>query len=209
LFIVFEGIDGSGKSTQARLLYQYMKKKRECVLTDEPSTLVIGNLIKRILRKHIKVPSRTLQLLYVADRGVHTEDLINPALTSGKVVIADRYSASTAAFGYAGGLDMKWIVGLNSVFPEPDVIFFIDVDPKIAMERASKKRIEHSVPRYSGQEYEFLTKVREGYKKLKKFYPNYHIIDGARGKNEIASEILDIVKRLKTQSNLKNFINNE
>jgi len=111
MLVDFEGIDGSGKSTQARLLYEAIRKTTDkCTLTNEPSDSPITRLIREELKKDPSkggdaLDMRALQLLFVADRSVHVERVIKPGLEAGRIVVTDRYILSTVAYGAAFGND--------------------------------------------------------------------------------------------------------
>jgi dTMP kinase len=137
-----EGVDGSGKSTQARLLAVALKKRGlAVVLTGEPSR---GPLGKR-LRDYLKGSSRAMRPqeeldLFMADRRQHVEEVINPALAAGKVVISDRYYYSSAAYQGALGLDPAKIVAANESFaPRPDLVFILTLPVPRALSRLAAK----------------------------------------------------------------------
>src|SRR4030043_67748 len=114
-FIVIEGLDGSGQSTQTGLLRDFLiKKGQEVILTKEPTRdSEAGKKIKEILDEKIRIEPQKLQDLFAQDRKEHLEKLIVPALKEGKTVISDRYFFSTFAYGAADGLDLEWLIKLN------------------------------------------------------------------------------------------------
>ena len=131
-FIVFEGIDGSGKSTQAGLLFHYLKERKKRVhSTSEPTQYLIGGLIKSWLAKDWQSTPDCLQLLFAADRAYHLDKEIIPLLKKGVTVVCDRYSLSTLAYG-ALELDLDWLITLNQNFIAPDVTFLLNTPPKSA-----------------------------------------------------------------------------
>jgi len=118
MFISFEGIDKSGKSTQVALLFSYLKKKGYPVIrTCEPGGTSIGKEIKKILLfPKRKIDRLTELFLYLADRSSHVKEVIKPALKEGKIVISDRFADATIAYqGYGRGLDINWIEELNRI----------------------------------------------------------------------------------------------
>ncbi|MCK5023829.1 MAG: dTMP kinase, partial [Candidatus Aenigmarchaeota archaeon] len=136
-FVVFEGIDKSGKETQAKMLYDYLHNKGIPVIyTEEPNPKnAIGRLIKMWLVGKATVTSpESITLLYTADRYEHLKKVVNPALNVGKNVICDRYFYSTVAYESAiFGMDKEWIRTLNKNVRKPDVVIFIDIDPEISL----------------------------------------------------------------------------
>jgi dTMP kinase len=188
-FIVFEGLDGSGLTTQAGLLRNYfLGKGYEVLLTKEPTDGLIGGLIRSCLRKEWATSSLTLQILYAADRSHHIKTEIEPALKSGKVVISDRYILSSLAYG-SMNIDLQILKNLNETFPKPDLTIFIDNPPEVCMERIKKSR--HHIELF--EEQKKLEKIRENYHKLKAHFPNTYIIDGSEPVREVFSKIKTIV----------------
>lgn len=139
-FIVFEGCDGSGQTTQAGLLAEYLwDSGRPVVLTKEPTPdSEAGKTIRRVLQKAVKMEPVALQLLFCEDRRRHLEDLIVPALKSGKTVVCDRYFFSTVAFGGID-LDMDWLINLNDDFLLPDIVFILDVPAETCTQRMLRR----------------------------------------------------------------------
>lgn len=188
MFISFEGIDGSGKTTQARLLYETLRKQRKCLLTREPTQGDIGNFIKKLIKRK-KINPMAVQLLFAADRSFHVENLIKPKLKNGYTVITDRYFFSTIAYGKAGGLDEEWLKEVNVRFIRPEITLVFDIDPKIAIERISSRRKDtHYFERLK-----FLQTTRNVYKRLAKEY-GCNMIDGSKDIDTIKEEILSIIK---------------
>jgi dTMP kinase len=193
-FIVFEGPDGAGLSTQAELLDKYLRKKgHKVVLTKEPTIGLIGGLIKAALKNEWKTSPLAMQLLFTADRAHHIDMEILPAIEKGKIVISDRYFFSTFAYGEAGNLDVKWLRELNSKFPMPDLIIFIDVPVDVSIERIKASRFEMEL----FEEKEKLEKIRSAYLKLAKEYNSDKtiVIDGRKSIEEIHQEIVKIVEQ--------------
>lgn len=190
--IVFEGLDGSGKTTQLELLFQYLKNKKQKVIkTCEPTDGPIGKLIRRALKHELKFSWETLQLMYSADRADHLDKLILPSVGAGKIVISDRYFFSTLAYGELN-LDGKWLRELGKNFPMPDATFLIDTPVSVAMERMESSRGSKEL--YERKN--FLDKVRKNYLKQAKEF-SFYVLDGTKAKNEIAKEVLEILKKKK------------
>jgi dTMP kinase len=191
LFVVFEGPDGSGISTQTKILTNWFKSRGgKVLLTKEPTNSMIGGVIRTILKKEWKVNMKTFALLFSADRAHHLSNEIEPALKNGYNVVCDRYILSTLAFNSERGT-LEWLKQLNSKFKRPDFIFVMDVPGKICVERIKKSRFGMEF----FEETEKLERVRKNYKKLKDYLPNTHIIKGYdRKPEEIHKEIVEILK---------------
>ena len=199
-FITFEGIDGCGKSTQARLLLEHMNTSGvETILVREPGGTNISESIREILlhSSSSQMGDRTESLLMTASRAQLTQEVIVPNIDQGKFVIADRYSDSTLAYQGGGrNLDIEWLIELNNYATFtllPDITFFVDIRPEEALRRqdSDKDRIE-------GEGIEFQTRVRKTYQILaERFNDRYVIIDGYAEKGDIHQKVLNEMKRRK------------
>ena len=199
-FITFEGIDGCGKSTQARLLLDHMNNSGvETILVREPGGTNISESIREILlhSSSSQMGDRTESLLMTASRAQLTQEVIIPNIDQGKFVIADRYSDSTLAYQGGGrNLDIEWLIELNNYATFtllPDITFFVDIRPEEALRRknSDKDRIE-------GEGIELQTRVRKTYQILaERFNDRYVIIDGYAEKGEIHQKVLNEMKRRK------------
>jgi len=191
-FIVFEGLDGSGLSTQALMLRDWLiTKGNNVVVTKEQTDGAVGGLIKSCLKHEWKTSPLALQLLFVADRAHHLATEIEPALAEGKNVICDRYVFSTLAFG-ALGVDIEFLKTINSKFRIPDITFIIDCLPDVCLQRIGKSRFSHTELFEEKGKFE---KVRATYHSLVKFWPNVYVIDGNRPKDVIFAEIRKIAEK--------------
>jgi len=140
-FICLEGLDGSGKTTQAKLLTEKLRKSHSAVYTAEPSRGKIGTYIRnRCLYGEKRLSTIVEALLFAADRIEHIETEVFPALNEGKLVISDRYVYSSLAYQGAAGLSLDWIEKVNELALKPDLAVFIDVDPKTVMRRLKPKK---------------------------------------------------------------------
>jgi len=187
-FIVFEGIDGAGQSTQAPLLAKRLEKEGYKVLrTTEPTNNLIGGIIRAALTGVWKTSNTVVQLLYAADRGHHLEREILPALEKGFIVISERYFYSSIAFG---SLDMptSWLREINTYYPEPDLGFYIRVRPKVAMERITTNR--HGKELFEKEA--SLTKIAKTYETIMKDNKLFTVIDGEQDIDEIHNEIYSL-----------------
>jgi dTMP kinase len=202
LFIVFEGIDGSGKTTQSKLLFDFLLKKRKKVIwTKEPTNGNIGSLLTNKYLKDTDLPFVDA-LLFAADREEHLKTEVIPALNQGKIVISDRYYHSTLAYQQAQGLELKWLLQLNKNFIKPDLTIIIDVEPEIAMVRIKldkKRKIEE---RKKFEKLEFLKKVRKNFLDLPKILKDEKIvvIDGNEEKEKVFKNVLKEIKKNLFQS---------
>jgi len=193
LFIVFEGLDGSGQTTQMALLEKYLRLKRKKVhITAEPSNSLIGGLIRALLTKHWKLNNAGMQLLYCADRAHHLESEVLPAIKEGNVVISSRYFFSTIAFG---SLDNKieWLEHLNQNFPQPDITFFVKVSPKECMKRLNKSRFRKE---FFEQEKK-MEKVLKTYIRISKDkkYKKFYTINGEQTVEKVSQDIIRIIDK--------------
>ena len=189
LFIVLEGIDGSGKSTQTFMLEHKLKRLgRKVYATREPTDGIIGGIIRAALTTKLKISHRTLQILFAADRSEHVKE-IEERLKAGYDVICDRYYFSSIAYGMVD-LDMEWLIKINSVFPEPDITILLDLPADIALRRLGDRFSKTFFERRA-----FLTKVRENFMILSKKYNNFYIVDGTPPEEEVHKKIMDIVEK--------------
>ncbi len=191
-FIVIEGLDGSGQTTQAALLKDFLEgNSYEVVLTKEPTMeSEAGRKIRAILNEKEKIESSKLQELFTQDRKNHLENLVVPALKKGKVVISDRYCFSTFAFGASDSLSLEQLISSNEQFLLPDVTIILRVSPGICIERI-EKRGEHKT---LFEKEKKLARVWQTYAVLPERFPNLYIVDGERPREEIFDEIKSIVR---------------
>ena len=174
-FITFEGCEGAGKSTQIRLLSQYLAEQgKECVVTREPGGSAISEAIRAVILdgKNTAMTDECEALLYAAARAQHLSDTVLPALEAGKTVLCDRYIFSSFAYqGYGRGLDMGFLRAVNSFALQghmPDITLFLDIPPRSAFERKhgadQNDRIEQAGEAFHAREY-------QGYLRLAEEYP--------------------------------------
>jgi dTMP kinase len=185
-FICIEGLDGSGKTTQAKLLTEKLRKSHSAVYTAEPSRGKIGTYIRnRCLYGEKRLSTVVEALLFAADRIEHVENEVLPALNEGKLVISDRYVYSSLAYQGAAGLSLEWIEKVNEHALKPDLAVFIDVDPNTVLERLKRRK---SVM----ENLETQQKVRDVYLK---FVAKGKLVrlDGNRAKDEVADALSGVV----------------
>ncbi|CAK8719016.1 MAG: thymidylate kinase [Candidatus Electronema aureum] len=143
LLIAFEGIDGTGKSTQIQLLADFLREKGEqVVVTREPTDSVYGRRIRELyVNRDSCTPEEELEL-FIQDRRLHVRELIRPELAAGRIVLTDRYYYSTAAYQGAVGMDTADIFARNRFAPRPDIVFLLTMPPNLSAERICKGRGE-------------------------------------------------------------------
>ena len=199
-FITFEGIDGCGKSTQAKLLLEYMNKSGvETILVREPGGTNISESIREILLHSSsgQMGDRTESLLMTASRAQLTQEVIIPNMDQGKFVIADRYSDSTLAYQGGGrNLDIEWLIELNNYATFtllPDITFFVDIRSEEAL-----RRLDSNKDRIEGEGIEFQARVRKTYHELaERFNDRYVILDGYSEIGDIHQKVLNEMIRRK------------
>ncbi len=141
VFIVIEGLDGSGKTTQTVLLTEQLSKTHSVFCTAEPSNGKIGAFIRQsCLYGEKRLPTEAEALLFAADRIEHLQNEIKPALEEGKVVVCDRYIYSSLAYQGSAGLSLDWIKTINARALQPDFAIFIDVPAERVIERLQRKK---------------------------------------------------------------------
>jgi len=188
-FICIEGIDGSGKTTQARRLVRSLRLKGfKVVYTIEPSTGEVGKIIRRyVLDRKKRVPVVVEALLFAADRVDHVEKVIKQALQKGRILVCDRYLYSTLAYQGAAGLDLNWIEQINRFALAPDLALFLDVSPEVVVERLRSKPKKSVMETLQNQR-----RVREVYLKMVK-EGRLVRIDGNKSVDDVAINLLRVV----------------
>lgn len=183
--ICIEGIDASGKTTQASLLALKLKALGlDVVLSTEPTDGPIGKLIKKLLRGRERLPPVVEAVLFALDRFWHVEKLIKPALEAGKVVVLDRYYYSSLAYQGSSGLDMAWLRRLNAFAPRPDLAIYLDVRPEVALARIGS-------PRTVLERLPIQRAVREAYRSLARS-GELVLVDAERAIEQVARDVLRI-----------------
>lgn len=185
-FICIEGLDGCGKTTQAKMLTERLQQNYRAVYTAEPSRGKIGTFIREYCLHGKRRLSKVVEaLLFAADRFEHLENEVLPALRKGKLVISDRYIYSSFAYQGSSKLDLEWIKKINEYSERPNIAIFIDLAPEIVIKRLKR---EKSVM----ENYEILQKAREVYMR---FVEKGELIkiDGNKPKKEVAADILRVV----------------
>ena len=198
LFITFEGADGCGKTTQMKLLAEYLKNNgKNVVLTREPGSKGLGEKVREILLNYEgRVSDRCESFLFLADRAQNIDIIVNPAVDEGKIVLCDRHIDSTVAYqGYGRGLDIERINMLNSIATngrKPDLTFVFDIDVETSMKRVGKEK-----DRMESAGIDFHNRVRQGYLELAKQEPQrIKVLDATKSIENIHKKVVEIFKNL-------------
>jgi len=208
-FITFEGIEGCGKTSQAKLLVQYLEEKGYSVLmTREPGGTPVSEAVREILLStdFSNMHPHTEVLLYLASRAQHVSEVIKPALENGKIIVCDRFSDSTFVYQcLVRGIDMHMIKTINRFATErisPHITFVLDVDPVEGLRRAKSRNQKNmrEEDRMERESMDFHQRVREGYLKWAAEYPNrIYVVQSVREKEEVHEEIVEIVEKALTR----------
>ncbi len=202
LFLAFEGIDGSGKSTQVKKLAAYLKAQGHKVFsTFEPTDSPIGKIIRSIFNHQMDSDQRVIAALFVADRLQHVLDSSNGMLkmyNDGYIVITDRYYLSSYVYHSIHDIDLDWIIEANSMSADllkPDLNIFVDIEPEISMQRIINNRdnIEmyenlNNLKKVQKRYYEVIEKVKS--------QENIQVIEGNQPVEKIFEDVLKLVKPL-------------
>ena len=196
-FITFEGIDGSGKSTQAKLLIDRLSSLNvENLFLREPGGTTISEEIRTVLLNNRKdeMSSRTEALLMCASRAQLTKDIIIPEMKAGKWIIADRFADSTLAYQGGGrGIDLDWLIRLNAFATygiEPDLTFYIDIDPEVGFQR----RRDLAFDRIENAGVEFQRDIRKKYLEIVNNFSDRIVkVDGNLSVEDISKFIWNII----------------
>ena len=195
-FIVFEGIDGSGKGTIIKMFENYLLEsgaaKSDILVTAEPTDGKYGRELRSMLSR-CKNPKENALLfleLYVKDRREHIKNTILPALSQGKIVLCDRYKYSTIAYQAAQGIPNEKLIEIHNKMPVPDIALIFDISPEIAISRIESAHERNGKDVFEKQK--FLEKVRANFLRMPVFFPkeNIAIIDVS---NEVGN-VFEVVK---------------
>lgn len=198
IFITFEGIEASGKSTQADMLYRYLKERGyNTIITREPGGTLLGKKIRDILLSPTdeSFPEIAEILLYEADRNIHIQNVIKPNLERGFIVISDRFYDSTVAYQHFGrGLPLDTVDFLNSIASQgikPDITFLLDIEVETAFERLKNKG---RMDRIESQGIDFHKRVREGFLSIAKANSDrFIVLDANRPIQHIFSSVVSVL----------------
>ena len=206
-FIVFEGVEGCGKSFQSKKLFKNLKKKKvQSILTREPGGTKTAELIRNLILKDYfsksnkeKFDKYTDTLLYLASRNEHVKNRIKPALKKNKVVICDRFVDSTIAYQvYGKKVDYDFINNIHKVILEglkPNIVFILKVSKNSSKRRLLKRRTKN---RYDNFPQSFYSKAQKSFIKISKDKKNYFVMDSSKNDDTLERRIFNIVsKKLK------------
>jgi dTMP kinase len=188
LLIAFEGLDQSGKQTQAELLRDRLiaAGRRVRLLTFPDRTTPIGQEIEQALRGHRDYPADVMQLLYVANRYEWKRE-IERECSDGTILICDRYLASSVAYGEAQGLDAAWLLDIQRHLPQPDITFLLDVAPEVSARRKTADRDKYE------RDLALLARVRDSY--LRQAANGWVRLDADRDRAIVAADVWAAVQR--------------
>ncbi len=183
MFIVFEGIDGSGKSSVITRLKAHLEGSgRKVMVTAEPTQGAVGKFVAETDDLNPEAEA----LLFTADRAVHTEQ-IREWMKEGYDVLCDRYFASTLAYQSAAGMDIGWLKSINSkVIVQPDITILMDIDPEVSLKRVSQRG---EMSRF--EKLDYLRKVREAYLNIAKEF-DFKVINADRDRDTVAEEVISV-----------------
>ena len=203
-FIVFEGVEGCGKSYQSKKLYNNLKKKKiNSILTREPGGTKSSELIRNLILKDYftknndqKFDKYTDTLLYLAARNEHIINKIKPALLNKKIVICDRFTDSTLAYQvYGKNVDVKFINNIHKKIlrnVKPNIVFVLKVSEKTSRKRLKKRKTKN---RYDNFAQSFYTKAQKSFLKLAKNKKNYFVLNSSSNDTSLEIKIFNIVNR--------------
>jgi dTMP kinase len=205
LFITFEGIEGCGKSTQAKRIANRLEREGvSLILTREPGGTPVGSDIRQILlsSKNRDLPPLAELLLYEADRALHMSGIVKPALAKQKWVLCDRFFDATTAYqGYVRGQDLHVISRLNEIASSgitPDITFLLDCPVSVGIKRALKRNAESEVTgqdRFEQEKTVFHEAVRNGYLDIAKNNPDrFVVVDAAHEENRLEEIIFSVLE---------------
>lgn len=207
-FITFEGIEGSGKTTQIRKAGDYLDTRNiPFIITEEPGGTELGSELRQILlnRTSLHIVEKAELLLFAADRAQHIEEIVLPAMKGGKVVLCDRFSDATVAYqGYGRGLGLEFITVVNNFSSQsltPDLTLLFDIPVETGLERIKKRASQMGkVPlddRFESEKTEFHQRIRDGYLSLLRDEPDrIRLIDGSGTMDEVTQKVCHYMAEL-------------
>ena len=199
LFITFEGGEGAGKTTLIESLSQFLlKQNKEVLRVREPGGTALGEKVRDLLlNPAFQIDPHAELCLFLASRSQQIQEVILPALNQNKVVLCDRFNDSSIVYqGYARGLGVEKVKEMCQFISdgvEPDLTFYLDLDPSLGLTRASLQREKD---RIESEGSSFHQKIREGYLKIaQKEKKRFHLIDAKASKEEVYQQVLTILRK--------------
>lgn len=191
-FIAIEGLDGSGVTGQAKNIDENLKLSGiKTLLTKEPTDQFIGGFLRSVLRGNLVFSQEAIQMLFAADRAWHINSDIAPVLKNNGVVVTDRYFWSSFAFGLLTH-DQDFLFTINKIFPLPDCTIFLDVPPKVCIERIASDRFHFEL----FDDEERFEKVYQNYQWLGRNFSQYiKTVDGTQPTRQVTTDIMKIIKQ--------------
>lgn len=206
MFVTFEGIEGSGKSSVLNAVQKHLEEQGHSILrTLEPGGSRIGQELRKLLlsMNSTDLTGESELFLYLADRAQHVATVIRPALEEGKVVLSDRYADSTVAYqGYGRGLDPRQLHSFNDVAVSglwPDLTLLLDLPAEVGLGRAVARNMKEqkcdSEGRFEAESLSFHSTVREGYLTLAALHNNrYRIVDATQPLDKVIEDCIEILE---------------
>jgi dTMP kinase len=203
MFVVLEGIDGSGKTSVGREVVDRLNQKGiPAEFTFEPSDLPVGKLLREVLKGEFETSAHTHALLFAADREEHLREVVIPAMEQGTVVVCDRYVFASMAYQGARGVDVEGIWEMNTALPHfriPDLSLLLDIPPE-----ASLLRTDHRGSVDIFETPEFLSRVRDIYLQIERdheldMFLDLQIIDASQGFEDVVVDVLDAILMARKQ----------
>jgi dTMP kinase len=194
LFVTFEGVEGSGKTTVAKAIAENLRQKGlTVVVTAEPGTTSVGRQIRQLLATVDERTAWTETFLFLADRAEHVAKVIKPALERGEIVLCDRFTDSTIAYqGFGLGLPLERLMQLNSIATNglvPDLTLLLDIDPEMGLKRSQRETV------FERRSLDFHQRVRWGYLWLAKQEPHrVKVIDASQPLESVLTQALRLVE---------------
>jgi dTMP kinase len=194
LFVTFEGVEGSGKTTVAKAIAENLRQKGLTVtVTAEPGTTLVGSQIRQLLATVSERTAWTEAFLFLADRAEHVAKVIKPALERGEIVLCDRFTDSTIAYqGFGLGLPLEWLTQLNSIATNglvPDLTLLLDIDPEMGLKRSQRETV------FERRSLDFHQRVRWGYLWLAKQEPHrVKVIDASQTLESVLTQAMRLVE---------------
>jgi dTMP kinase len=194
LFVTFEGVEGSGKTTVAKAIAENLRQKGlTVVVTAEPGDTSVGRQIRQLLATVDERTAWTETFLFLADRAEHVAKVIKPALERGEIVLCDRFTDSTIAYqGFGLGLPLEWLMQLNSIATNglvPDLTLLLDIDPEMGLKRSQRETV------FERRSLDFHQRVRWGYLWLAKQEPHrVKVIDASQPLESVLTQAMRLVE---------------